>query len=157
MPSPWIIRSVVRPVVWAEPWPKLVLVAPTWTPRPTWIGLVPPRVPGEDWEAPVSIWLSVSWKTVVLDLKPMVLALAMLLPVTSSITWLTRRPLMPAKSERSMVVPLDGWVLLDGGGGGAAGRAGGGAGGRGRGSRRTRLDGLDLVQGHLAVADVEHR
>ena len=54
----------------------------------------------------MSIWLSVSWKTVVLDLKPTVLALAMLLPVTSSMVWLTRRPLMPAKSERSMVVPL---------------------------------------------------
>ena len=51
----------------------------------------------------MSIWLRVSWKTVVLDLKPMVLALAMLLPVTSSMVWLARRPLMPAKSERSMV------------------------------------------------------
>ena len=63
----------------------------------------------------MSIWLSVSEKTVVLALKPTVFALAMLLPVTSSMVWLTRRPLMPAKSERSMVVPLDGWVLLDGG------------------------------------------
>src|ERR1700754_2485385 len=106
IPSPWIIRSVGRPVVCEEPWRKLVLVAATWTPSPIWIGLVPPRpavalAP----EPAVSIWLRVSWKTVVLDLKPMVLALAMLLPVTSSMVWLTRRPLMPAKSDGSMGVP----------------------------------------------------
>ena len=56
--------------------------------------------------APVSIWLRVSLKTVVLALKPTVLALAMLLPVTSSMVWLARRPLMPAKRERSMVGPF---------------------------------------------------
>src|SRR6478736_4797794 len=107
MPSPWIIRSVARPVVWLEPWLKLVLVAASWTPRPTWIGLLPPRpVVGFGREAPVSICERVSAKTVELALKPTVLALAMLLPVTSSMTWLTRRPLMPAKRERSMVVLL---------------------------------------------------
>src|SRR3954468_16718894 len=93
--------SVGRAVVWFEPWVKLPEVPATWTPRPIWIGLVPPR-----WALPaepaVSIWLSVSWKTVLLLLKPVVLALAMLLPVTSSIVWLTRRPLMPEKRERSM-------------------------------------------------------
>src|SRR6478672_3603598 len=143
MPSPWIMRSVLRPVVSAEPCPKLVLMAPTWTPRPTWTGFVPPR-PLPAAAAAVSIWLRVSWKTVVLALKPIVLALAMLLPVTSSMVWLTRRPLMPAKSERSMVeFPLGGWVTarrpLVLSGGGAVG------------------DGLDLGQGHLVVADVEHR
>src|SRR3954451_13126888 len=96
------MRSVGRLVVWAEPWLKFVDVAAIWTPRPTWMGLTPPLMGLAD-EAPVSIWLSVSWKTVALDLNPMVLALAMLLPVTSSIVWLTRSPLMPAKSERSMV------------------------------------------------------
>src|SRR3954468_9210033 len=98
--------SVGRAVVWFEPWVKLPEVPATWTPRPIWIGLVPPR-----WALPaepaVSIWLSVSWKTVLLLLKPVVLALAMLLPVTSSIVWLTRRPLMPEKRERSMGTP---WV-----------------------------------------------
>ena len=107
MPSPWIIRSVVRPVVCAEPWAKFVLVPASCTPSPTWIGLVPPLSAFAP-EAPVSIWLRVSWKTVVLPLKPMVLALAMLLPVTSSMVWLTRRPLMPAKSERSMVFLSEG-------------------------------------------------
>src|SRR6478609_3887667 len=108
MPSPWIIRSVLRPVVWLEPWLKLVLVAASWTPSPTWIGLLPPRLAAALGEEPeVSICDSVSEKTVELDLKPTVLALAMLLPVTSSMTWLTRRPLMPAKRERSMVVLLD--------------------------------------------------
>src|SRR5690349_15318488 len=108
MPSPWIIRSVAPPVTWAEPWLNLPVVAATCTPRPTWIGLVPPLAPLAA-PAPVMIWLRVSWKTTVLDLKPMVLALAMLLPVTSSIVWLARRPEMPANRERSMVVPLGGW------------------------------------------------
>jgi hypothetical protein len=91
-------------VVCAEPWLKLVDVAATCTPRPTCCGLVPPTLALAP-AAPVSIWLRVSWKTVVLPLKPMVLALAMLLPVTSSIVWFTRRPLMPEKSERSMRIP----------------------------------------------------
>ena len=81
------------------------------TPRPIWTGLVPPRPVLAD-EALVSIWLRVSSNTVPLLLKPMVLALAMLLPVTSSMAWLTRRPLMPAKSERSMDLSfaVDGWL-----------------------------------------------
>src|SRR4051812_39335859 len=113
MPSPEIIRSVGRPVVSAEPWFRLSAVAASWTPRPTWIGFWPPRAtPARD--PPVSIWLSVSSNTVEEDLKPMVLALAMLLPVTSSAAWLARRPLMPAKRERSIGGPfgkgvLDGW------------------------------------------------
>src|SRR3954467_663907 len=104
MPSPWIIMSVTRPVVWLEPWLKLVLVEASWTPSPTWIGFLPPRpLAASGAEAEVSICDRVSEKTVELDLKPTVLALAMLLPVTSSMAWLTRRPLMPAKRERSMV------------------------------------------------------
>ena len=82
---------------------KLAFVAASWTPSPIWIGLVPPRF-GLAAAAPVSIWLRVSWKTVELDLKPVVFAFAMLLPVTSSMVWLTRSPEMPAKSERSMVM-----------------------------------------------------
>src|SRR3954451_20545367 len=108
MPSPWIIRSVARPVVWAAPWLKLVLVAASWTPRPTWMGLLPPRFTLA-LDAAVSIWLNVSWKTVEEDLKPVVFALAMLLPVTSSMVWLTRSPLMPAKSERSIGDGPSGW------------------------------------------------
>src|SRR5689334_23110384 len=137
-PSPWIIRSVGRPVVWVDPWVKLALVAASWTPRPTWIGLVPPRLALAA-DAPVSIWLRVSWNTVELDLNPVVLALAMLLPVTSSMVWLTRRPEMPAKSERSMVVSL---------------RVGGGR----RGGGRAVGDGQDRGdRDGVGCADVEHR
>ena len=106
-PSPWIIRSVARPVVWAEPWPKLVRVPADLDAEADLdrVGAAAGRRSAPP--APVSIWLSVSWKTMLLALKPTVLALAMLLPVTSSMVWLTRRPLMPAKSERSMVVPFE--------------------------------------------------
>jgi hypothetical protein len=61
-------------------------------------------------EAPARVWLSVSWKTVALLLKPVVLTLAMLLPVTSIICWWVRRPETPAYMERSMgVSSLRGW------------------------------------------------
>src|SRR3712207_4868798 len=96
------------------------------TPSPTWIGLVLPRG-GLTAVAPLIIWLRVSWKIVVLPLNPIVLALAMLLPVTSSIVWLTRRPLMPAKSERSM-----GTAFRRAGPAGGAGPAGWLVGSRGR-------------------------
>src|SRR3712207_3036280 len=127
------MRSVARPVVCAEPWFMLVEVAASWTPSPTWIGLVPPRG-GLTALAPLSIWLRVSWKIVVLPLNPMVLALAMLLPVTSSIVWLTRRPLMPAKSERSMGTAFRGAGCA----GAASQRVAGGAGGRERVGPRVR-------------------
>src|SRR3712207_9218427 len=120
------MRSVARPVVCAEPWFMLVEVAASWTPSPTWIGLVPPRG-GLTALAPLSIWLRVSWKIAVLPLKPIVFALAMLLPVTSSIVWLTRRPLMPAKRERSMVTAF----LVAGGPEWRGRRVGGGGGGGG--------------------------
>src|SRR3954467_610926 len=145
MPSPWIIRSVARPVVWAAPWLKLVLVAASWTPRPTWMGLLPPRFTLA-LDAAVSIWLNVSWKTVEEDLKPVVFALAMLLPVTSSMVWLTRRPLMPAKSERSMVLPC-----LSGDSGGA-GVAGGDLGQVGR----AVPDGADGGHGDVLAVDLQH-
>jgi hypothetical protein len=45
--------------------------------------------------APWVICDRVSWNTVVDDLKPTVLTLAMLLPVTSSICWWERRPEIP--------------------------------------------------------------
>src|SRR5919112_6636111 len=95
------MRSVARPVVCADPCVMFVEMPASCTPRPTWIGLVPPRG-GLTALPPLSIWLRVSWKIVVLPLKPIVFALAMLLPVTSSIVWLTRRPLIPEKRERSM-------------------------------------------------------
>jgi hypothetical protein len=92
---------VLRPVVWAAPWEKFVEIAPSRTPRPTCAGLVPPR-PAVGAPAAVTSWLSVSSKVVWLVLKPVVLMFAMLFPVTSIICWWARRPLMPAKSERSI-------------------------------------------------------
>src|SRR6186713_2043612 len=99
-PSPWIIRSLVLLVVCAEPWPKFVEMAPSWTPRPTCAGFRPPT-PWPGAAAARTIWLSVSSKIVELDLKPVVLTLAMLLPTTSIIVWCARRPVMPENRERS--------------------------------------------------------
>src|SRR3954462_6893899 len=95
------MKSVARPVLCVAPWFQLVVIAATFTPRPTWAGLVPPRF----WAAapPARItWDSVSWKTVWLPLNPTVLTLAMLLPVTSSLVWWARRPEMAENMERNM-------------------------------------------------------
>ena len=92
---------MLRPVFWAAPWLKLVLMAAIRTPRPTWAGFVPPLLPCGA-PAALSIWLRVSSKTVADALNPAVFTLAMLLPVTSIIVWCARRPLMPENRERSM-------------------------------------------------------
>src|SRR5690625_4198804 len=97
--------SVLRLVSWAAPWVKFVVTPATRTPRPIWAGLVPPW-PGCGAPAFWTIWLRVSWNCVWDALKPVVLTLAMLLPVTSSIVWWARRPLMPENRERSMVGPF---------------------------------------------------
>jgi hypothetical protein len=100
-PSPLIMKSLARPVFWVEPWPKLVVMPATLTPRPTWAGLVPALSPcGE--EPLRRTWDRVSSKTVVLLLKPTVFTLAMLLPVTSSFVWCAFRPEMAENMERSM-------------------------------------------------------
>src|SRR5438477_389385 len=62
-PSPWIIRSVSRPVFCAAPWEKLLVMPASRTPRPTCAGLVPP-VPACGAPAARTIWLSVSWNVV---------------------------------------------------------------------------------------------
>src|SRR5436309_777759 len=78
---------------------------PTWTPRPTWMGLMPPRlfcgaVPA------VRVWLRMSWKTSAEALKPGVLEFAMLLPITSSHVWWFVSPETAENSERVMCVSL---------------------------------------------------
>ncbi len=106
-PSPWIIRSVVRPVLCADPWPKFVVMAPNCTPSPTWAGLRPPRF----WvgsPAERSVWLRVSWNVVSLLLKPVVLTLAMLFDTTSILVWCARSPVIPEKRERSTGPPVVG-------------------------------------------------
>src|SRR3954463_1963219 len=95
------MKSVDRPVDWVAPCVQLVVVAATFTPRPTCAGFVPPRSAAG---APPErmTWDSVSWKTVCEPLKPTVLTLAMLLPVTSIFVWWARRPEMAENMERSM-------------------------------------------------------
>src|SRR5919107_1186091 len=117
------MKSLARPVFWVEPWPKLVLMPATLTPRPTCAGLVPATSPLGA-EPLRSTWDRVSSKTVWLPLKPTVLTLAMLLPATSSLVWWARRPEMAENMERST-----GGLLAIGGRWGGAGSAGGGAGG----------------------------
>ncbi len=100
-PSPSIMKSVDRPVDWVAPWVQLVVMAATLTPRPTWAGFVPPRLCAG--APPERITCDrVSWKTVWDPLKPTVLTLAMLLPVTSIFVWCARRPEMAENMERSM-------------------------------------------------------
>src|SRR5919205_2131096 len=94
------MKSVARPVLWVAPWFQLVVMAATFTPRPTCAGFVPPRFCAAAPPARMT-WDSVSWKTVWLPLKPTVLTLAMLLPVTSILVWCARRPEMAENMERS--------------------------------------------------------
>src|SRR4051812_32436370 len=94
------MKSVDRWVLWVEPWLKWVAMPATFTPSPTWAGLVPPVSVGA--EPLLSTWERVSWKTVWLDLKPTVLTLAMLLPTVSSLVWWALRPEMAENIERSM-------------------------------------------------------
>src|SRR4051812_36625030 len=97
------MKSLARPVFCVDPWPKLVVMPATLTPRPTWAGLVPAVSPLGA-EPLRSTCDSVSSKTVVLLLKPTVLTLAMLLPATSSLVWWAFRPEMAENMERSMRV-----------------------------------------------------
>src|SRR4051812_48692161 len=109
-PSPWMATSVARPVDCEAPWLNRVVMAPTFTPRPTWAGLVPPAPPPAGELAPLSIWLRRSWKITWLDLNPTVLTLAMLLPMVSIIVWWLRRPVTPENIERSIYESLLGEV-----------------------------------------------
>src|SRR5215204_7536689 len=94
------MKSVERPVFCVAPWVQLVVVAATLTPRPTCAGFVPPRSAAGAPPARMT-WDRVSWKTVCDPLKPTVLTLAMLLPVTSILVWCARRPEMAENMERS--------------------------------------------------------
>ena len=100
-PSPWMAKSVERPVRCRDPWAKLVAIDDTREPRPIVLGLVPPVVAVAR-PAPRNVWLSTSSKTVDDDLKPLVLTFEMLLPTTSIIVWWLRRPEMAENIERIM-------------------------------------------------------
>src|SRR5690606_19738283 len=108
-PSPWIAKSVVRPVSCSAPWAKFVVMPATLEPRPMVAGLVPPAV-AVGAPAPRSTWLSTSWNTVVELLKPVVLTFEMLLPTTSIIVWWFRRPETAENMDRIIL----GGLLCDG-------------------------------------------
>src|SRR5437763_1196887 len=100
-PSPWMAMSVERPVCCSAPWVNEVATVPIFTPMPTCDGFEPPK-PVLGLPAPLMVWLSRSSKTAWLDLNPVVLTLAMLLPITSIIVWWDRRPETAENIERSI-------------------------------------------------------
>ena len=55
-------RSVARPVFWMAPCVWMASTALTWTPSPTWAGLVEPSVAVPALPS-LSSWDRVSWKT----------------------------------------------------------------------------------------------
>ena len=87
--------SVLTPVVWSDPWLKIVSIEETCIPSPICFGLTPPtRSFGR--EAPCMFWLIMSWKLTRPFLNPVVLTFEMLLPITSMRIWWFCRPLTPA-------------------------------------------------------------
>src|SRR5215203_5203499 len=149
-PSPSIMKSVDRPVDWVAPWVQLVVMAATFAPRPTCAGFVPPRSAAGAPPARMTCD-SVSWKTVWLALKPTVLTLAMLLPVTSILVWWARRPEMAENMERSTGGSPQ--VCGESEGAGSGGRRGGDL---GEASDRDG-DAADVGRGLLVAAGQAHR
>ncbi|MGC4085793.1 MAG: hypothetical protein QM736_27620 [Vicinamibacterales bacterium] len=82
-PAPWMATLVAMPVLSKPPCVKIGEIAPVVTPRPTCIGftLVPP-----------TDWLTRSANCTALALKPTVLMLARLLPMTFNFCWLALSP-----------------------------------------------------------------
>ena len=75
-------------------------------PRPTWNEFVPPDV-SVGLVPAFTNWLNVSLNVTREPLNPIVLTLAMLLPITSIIAWWFLKPDTPAKSElRSAIINL---------------------------------------------------
>jgi hypothetical protein len=85
-PSPWMARSLLRPVFCKEPWVNDCTVPARLAPRPICAGLVPPS-PAVGAPAPFRVWVSRSEKIGIELLKPIVETLAMSLPTTSSMSW----------------------------------------------------------------------
>src|ERR671933_905820 len=86
-------------------------IEPSLTPRPTCAAFAPPE-PGVDAAPARCSLLSASWNVAREPLKPMVLTLARLLAVTSSIVWCVLRPEMAEYIARIICASL-----LRGGGG----------------------------------------
>src|SRR3954447_23040232 len=105
-PSPWMAKSVERPVDCAAPCEKLVPMPARRTPRPICAGLVPPVIAEAGAPAPCIVWLSRSSNSTVPALKPVVLTLAMLFPTKSMNVWCAWSPETAANIERSIWIPL---------------------------------------------------
>ena len=77
-PRPWMATCVLTPVFSRPPCVKFGEMAPVVTPRPICIGFA---------LAPPTFWLTRSMNCTELALKPTVLMLARLLPITLSFCW----------------------------------------------------------------------
>ena len=86
--------SVAMPVAVSAPLEKFRCVPATVLPLPIWRGLIPPLRPfgpaPSDW-----VRLNMDSNSIRVDLKAVVLTLAMLLPMTFSRLWLLSRPERP--------------------------------------------------------------
>ena len=86
-------------VVWVAPWDSIaVLMAPDFAPRPIWRAFIPPVV-SVALDARCVVWYIKSLKVIDCDLKDVVLTFAMLLPITSILTWWVLSPATPEKSD----------------------------------------------------------
>ncbi|MNU63068.1 hypothetical protein D3C71_523130 [compost metagenome] len=94
-PSPSIRRSSGLFVVIALPPVCRVSTEPIEVPKPICFELTPPLVPSTGVVTPDTVWLIISLNMTRPDLKPTVLTLAMLLPITSSLVWKPRIPDTP--------------------------------------------------------------
>ena len=103
-PSPWMAMSLLRLVGWIEPCSKFPLMLLTFIPRPICMGFVPPA--DADALPALSVWPRMSSKITSEALNPVVFALAMLLPITSSHSWWFRRPDTAVNIARDMNAPL---------------------------------------------------
>ncbi len=106
--SPEIIISNGLFVVCAEPCCAIaVLIAPVVTPRPICLALIPPvPVSALAPDADCVVWYIKSRNVTDCDLYPVVLTLAILLPITSIFVWCVLRPATPEKSDLIIIHDL---------------------------------------------------
>ena len=94
--------SVFFPVCCTEAFVKRRSTLAIFMPRPTCLGFVPPMLPfGAD--APERFCEIISAKVTRLDLNPVVLTFAMLLPMTSMRVWCPLSPETPENMERCIM------------------------------------------------------
>ncbi len=94
-------RSLATPVELRAPWVQLLVMEAVVTPVPTCIASVPLTLPVAA-VAACSVSLKASTRLPVADLNPVVLRLAMLLPMMSICSWYASRPLTAELNEVSI-------------------------------------------------------